>query len=155
MSIIRCPECYSKNINQFRQITGAIWCNNCNFRIEAKEKDKRFFLDEIGINIWDDYYDDNDIPDGEIQETFIIVEETLSEEDKGQILSFIINLIFVLFKKQNEPATFKLVYDKFSRNKYKIEIKHLTHVKRLELLQILKKSNSSYFDTKLKFYSES
>lgn len=43
---IKCPKCGSKNINQFRMPTGAIWCDSCGFRVEHKEIDKSFFVKE-------------------------------------------------------------------------------------------------------------
>jgi predicted Zn-ribbon and HTH transcriptional regulator len=32
-----CPKCKSKNIEQFRMPTGAIWCKNCGFEVLHKE----------------------------------------------------------------------------------------------------------------------
>jgi ribosomal protein L37AE/L43A len=33
----QCPKCNSKNINQYRQPTGKIWCNDCGFKLNNKE----------------------------------------------------------------------------------------------------------------------
>ena len=34
---MKCPKCYSENIDQFRMPIGAIWCNDCGFKIAQKE----------------------------------------------------------------------------------------------------------------------
>jgi len=33
----KCPKCGSDKIDQYRMLTGAIWCNDCGFRAEHKE----------------------------------------------------------------------------------------------------------------------
>ena len=35
---MRCPKCGSMNIDQYRMMTGAIWCSDCGFKVEHKEK---------------------------------------------------------------------------------------------------------------------
>lgn len=35
---MKCPKCNSNNINQYRMLTGPIWCEDCGFRTEQKEK---------------------------------------------------------------------------------------------------------------------
>ena len=37
MSLI-CPKCKSTNIDQQRRMTGPIWCDDCGYRVEEKEK---------------------------------------------------------------------------------------------------------------------
>ncbi len=39
---LKCPECKSFNIAQYRMLTGAIWCCTCGFRAEHKERDNPF-----------------------------------------------------------------------------------------------------------------
>jgi len=43
----------------------------------------------IDVNIWDDYYDDDFVPEGETQETYIYIEEydVFSEDEKVLFLS--------------------------------------------------------------------
>ena len=53
---IKCPKCGSTNIGTYRMPTGAIWCNDCNYRVEHKEIDKSFFIEnddkkEIKFNL--------------------------------------------------------------------------------------------------------
>ena len=44
---LRCPKCSSTNIGQERRMIGPIWCIDCGFRVEQKEIDKSFLVDEI------------------------------------------------------------------------------------------------------------
>ena len=43
---IQCPKCKSKNINQFRHPTGPIWCGDCGYRVEHKERYNPFVIVE-------------------------------------------------------------------------------------------------------------
>jgi len=44
---IKCPKCGSKNVGQYRQMTGPIWCEKCGYRVEQKELgDCAFFIKE-------------------------------------------------------------------------------------------------------------
>ena len=44
---IKCPKCGSKNVGQYRQMTGPIWCEKCGYRVEQKELgDSGFFVKE-------------------------------------------------------------------------------------------------------------
>lgn len=36
-NINKCPDCGSYSINTYRMMTGPIWCNECNYRVEDKE----------------------------------------------------------------------------------------------------------------------
>ena len=47
---MRCPNCKSVNINQYRMITGKIWCNDCGFSAPSKEKYNPF-LENDRINV--------------------------------------------------------------------------------------------------------
>jgi len=37
MSKLKCPECGSEEIGQFRMMTGPVWCCECDYKIEQKE----------------------------------------------------------------------------------------------------------------------
>ena len=51
-------------------------------------------LDSISVNIWDDYYDDGYVPNGEIQSTYIYVEdEDMPLEERKECLEFLLNYI--------------------------------------------------------------
>lgn len=43
---IKCPKCGSKNVGQYRQLTGPIWCEKCGYRVEQKEINKEFYIPE-------------------------------------------------------------------------------------------------------------
>jgi hypothetical protein len=45
-----CPKCKSNNIAQFRMMTGAIWCDDCNFRVDHKEKHNPFIVN-LGLKL--------------------------------------------------------------------------------------------------------
>lgn len=40
---MNCPKCGSTNIGQYRMMSGPIWCVDCSYRVEDKEKDKSFY----------------------------------------------------------------------------------------------------------------
>lgn len=39
---LKCPECESNKIDQYRMQTGAMWCSDCGFRVESKESNNPF-----------------------------------------------------------------------------------------------------------------
>lgn len=43
---LKCPECGSTNVNQYRMLTGAIWCGDCYYTAPEKEKHNPFIIDE-------------------------------------------------------------------------------------------------------------
>lgn len=42
---LRCPECGSDKINQYRMPFGAMWCRGCNYRIEDKNAQPNPFVE--------------------------------------------------------------------------------------------------------------
>lgn len=42
-----CPACKSTNVAQYRMINGPIWCVNCGYRVEHKERGHDFIILEI------------------------------------------------------------------------------------------------------------
>ena len=38
-----CPKCGSRHIDQFRMLTGSIWCMDCGYTVENKEIDHSFY----------------------------------------------------------------------------------------------------------------
>ena len=49
-TILRCPECKGHRVNQYRKITGPIWCDDCGFRVEHKEN-STVFLSTVYLEI--------------------------------------------------------------------------------------------------------
>lgn len=119
----------------------------------------------IPINIWDDFYDDGYVPDGDNQSTYAYVEEydELSEEIKKKALESVVIFIDTLdlpgveysldyYNSRDKYPTLDEIHH-FER--WNINFKHLTHARLETLLEELKKANLSVDDIPLHFYSES
>jgi len=109
-------------------------------------------LEKIHVNIWDDYYDDGHVPEGEKQETRIYVEEyDIPEEDKELYIEYIYDKIMEIKKKHTAAflgaVKFNLGYD--------IRCENLTHKKREYLLQELQNMKLEYNGIPFNIYSES
>jgi len=108
----------------------------------------------IGINIWDDYWDDDT---GKKQETHIYVEEMdISPEDKKEILTILLDYIKENFKFPK--VKFKL--DSEEDGDWRINVENLTHAQREMDLQIGLSSGQrdgslSYKGKNFNIYSES
>lgn len=105
-------------------------------------------MKDIGYNIWDDYYDDGFVPQGEVQETHGYVEEfdVLTEKDKSAIGDLIHAFLLTLDLTGVEVT---------KGGNGDIRFKHMTHERREKLVKELKASGLKYNDTPIKFYSES
>lgn len=99
----------------------------------------------IGFNIWDDYYDDGYVPEGEIQETHGYVEGEQLEQEKGEIAGLVANYIDDLDMTGVEVHF----------NGDDIDFKHLSHQRRYKLVEELENSGLEYKGNKINFYSES
>ena len=123
----------------------------------------------IPINIWDDYYEDGYVPDGEKQETYAYVEDDkIPHEDRLLYLALVhkymvenlnlpdvrVNLIFndTALKYPQLVGT-DMEYILFKRHELRIE--NLTHERREQLVEELRAANLSYNNKKFKIYSES
>ena len=98
----------------------------------------------IGFNIYDDYYDDGHVPQGECQETWGHAEFGADgeEEDVASVVYAYVSLLYlpgVSLSLDGEDITFK----------------HLTHELREQLLEWLQKSDLKFKDKEIDFYSES
>lgn len=65
---LRCPECGSTNIDQYRMLTGAVWCIDCYFTASKKEEYNPFIVDKEDTEILYKFYEEMeknsvDIPD--------------------------------------------------------------------------------------------
>jgi len=122
---------------------------------------------EIDVNIWDDYYDDDFIPEGKNQETYIYIEEydVFTEDEKVFFLSRLkeeiekLDLDLVLrmseydTKKEYPDVDFEangMVH--WSRPEIRLEI---SHEKRHELIGLLTKKDLYVGNKKFNIYSES
>lgn len=126
-------------------------------------------MKQININIWDDYYDDGYVPDGEKQETYAYVECDLSHEDSKMVLELIKteieqlalpgwNLELSVEFYDSAKVYPNLVGTEHAYCLYKrwqLEIKNLTHENREYLVEELGKKKLSYSDMPIVVYSES
>jgi hypothetical protein len=131
---------------------------------------------KIDINIWDDYYDDGYVPDGEKQDTFIYVEK--SDEDgididmERQILDAFLNKILDIHKntqilsgvsfelklrdsKNEYPNLVGTEHERFLIVRWEIRVENMTHAQRELLLTEIKKGKMFFTYRELNVYSES
>lgn len=108
----------------------------------------------IPINIWDDYYDDEHVPEGEKQETYVYIEENdcLAKTEKEEILTQLLSYIEKNIKLNGVKFSLKWETD---MDRHEISIENITHVQREELVEILQKANLFYHDIPFEIYSES
>jgi hypothetical protein len=73
-------------------------------------------LEQIPINIWDDFYEDGDVPEGETLETYIYVEDNnMPQEKRKEYLEVLLDYI----NKNLDTSGIKLWIELFeSRKKY-------------------------------------
>jgi hypothetical protein len=123
----------------------------------------------IGINIWNDFYEDEDVPEGEIQETYMYVEEhSLSEDTKKFILGWIFNKIE--FDNLLDSSTQCKLFYFDSKEKYpnlspenshlhftrwEIRFKNITHQQVKILVDKLNKLELKLNNEQIEFYSGS
>jgi hypothetical protein len=131
-------------------------------------------LKQIPINIWDDFHDDEYVPEGKIQETFAYVEDyDIPDNNHKEILQIMLDyiklnitlkdveldLIFYDSKNGDDEETVKKcieVYgEKFFYKRYEIKFKYLTHEQLDMLVKELNKANLIYNDIPFYIYSES
>jgi hypothetical protein len=130
-------------------------------------------MDKIGVNIWDDYHDDGYVPAGKIQETYAYVESELDENVKDTTSKIVLELLKVAIDKYSKPEwNLELSVEYYDSAKtypslvgtehewclykrWQLNIKHLTHKSREELLEKLQKENLDYANIPLDIYSES
>ena len=117
------------------------------------------------INIWDDYYEDGYVPDGELQETYAYVETSKVKQDKQKV--YLEELMRLIVDQKLLPETVEMtIVDYDSATKYpnligtesayllyrrwELRFKHLTHELRENLVEKLQKYSSRFV-----VYSES
>jgi hypothetical protein len=123
----------------------------------------------ISVNIWDDFYDDGYVPDGEIQETYAYIEDdNLTDNVQKECLALLIKYIkkTTLFPNDDIELSFydsakvypNLVGTEHEYCLYKrwqIQFKSLTHSKLDDLVEQLNKASIHHAGVSLKIYSES
>jgi hypothetical protein len=133
--------------------------------------EKTYTVTRIPINIWDDFYDDGYVPEGEFQSTYAYVEDTdIPEDSRKQFLDATFDYMKECLKLQEEGVEMEMYFhDSFKENpslvgtehewclykRWQINFKHLTH-KRLD--KLIEELNSAKFEIEgvpFVFYSES
>lgn len=130
----------------------------------------------IPINIWDDYYEEDYIPEGEKQETYIYVEDTDIPLDKRKVcLEMLLNYMnenlslpgvkmwIELFdsrvkypkmtRERCEESGFD--YDTFHFSRWEIKVENLTHKRRYVLEKELQECGLELDGVPFYIYSES
>lgn len=122
----------------------------------------------IRINIWDDYYEDGYVPDGEVQETYAYVESPDLEKDEekrclGYVMSYIVNNYLVPDTVEMElvfydarvryPTLGTLPTNLLTR--WDLRFAGLTHAARMQLIAELQWKDLAYNGEPIKIYSES
>ena len=123
----------------------------------------------IPINLWDDYWEDDSVPEGEIQKTFMYVENyDFALEDTKRYLEFLLDFInnnfdltgvkfwLELYESANKYPNFVgTEYESMLFNRWEVKFENLTHKKADEMLLFLEKSKLKIDDQIFIFYSES
>lgn len=111
-------------------------------------------IKEIPINIWDDYWEDSHVPEGQVQTTRMYIEDyTIPIPEKEIILNRLCDYIAMHFPID----TFKMDVTDFGEDTVAIKLVNLTHKDRERLLKFLQthQSNLRYGPASFRFYSES
>ncbi len=112
------------------------------------ERKKPMCVGKIPFNIWDDYYDEDCIPEGEKQVTHGYVEllkDEITEEQRSEIVSLILDNLLTL----DLPSV-----DLENINN-RIYFTNLTHKRRYKLIEELELLQLKYHGIPIEFYSES
>lgn len=127
-------------------------------------------MDEIHINIWDDYHDDGFVPEGKVQETYAYVENgNLDDDDSRAVLAQLqqdIEAIKATTSTLNcriewyDSATVypNLIGTEHERHLYKrwqLQMTNLPHREREQLVAALGRSKLRFNNRPVVVYSES
>lgn len=123
----------------------------------------------ININIWDDYSEDGDVPEGEVQETYAYIESNgLSLEQEKSCLEQLSRYIFeqkILPKSVEITVSFYDAAIKYPRllqtapelcalRRWELRFRHLSHELREKLVEKIE-DNFSFAGVPAKIYSGS
>ncbi len=135
-------------------------------------------LQEININIWDDFYDDGHIPEGKKQKSYIYVEHSdsdISEEKKKESLGILLKYINenlnvsgvkiwmerydsrIKYPDINEKDSplFMKEHPNFHFCRWEIKMEDLTHERLDEWMEKLEQASLSLDSIPLNIYSQS
>ena len=123
----------------------------------------------VQINIWDDYYEDNYVPEGKIQETYAYIEAPELEQDEQKVC--LENLMQFIIQQKLLPKTVGMAivfYDSAIKypnlvgtenvsllfKRWELRFKYLTHAFRETLVEGLQ-GKLKIFGSTVIIYSES
>lgn len=123
----------------------------------------------IYVNIWDDFFDDGFLEEGEIQETYAYVECDLEVSQCKDVLSLLKDNIESLIPSDSPLELSVYFYDsaqvypnlvgteheQFLYKRWQLGLKHITHEALENLVPALQKLQLKFNDIPLKIYSES
>lgn len=126
-------------------------------------------LEYIPINIWDDFYDDNYVPEGEKLETYIYVEDTnIPQEKRKECLQILLNYInknlntdgvklwMELFESRKKyPNLIGTEHERMFFDRWEIKLEGLTHERLHEWMSVLENADIKVDGIPFYIYSES
>ncbi|MDD5649130.1 MAG: hypothetical protein PHF86_01745 [Candidatus Nanoarchaeia archaeon] len=129
-------------------------------------------IKSIPINIWDDFYDDGYVPKGEIQKTYIYVEDNkLNIDFRKKCLEHLLSYIEhnIKFTSNPLPKFYMYFYDSWKKypklvgaenecmlfKRWEIKIENLSHKQLDKLLKDLSNASLSMEGIPFNIYSES
>lgn len=126
-------------------------------------------MESYPINIWDDYYEDDYVPVGEKQETYIYVEDSeIPLEERKKVLEYLLNYInnnlklegvklFLFFydSKLKYPTLIGTENEWCLFERWEIRVENLTHERRHKLVEELELAKLSLNNIPFHIYSES
>lgn len=131
---------------------------------------------KININIWDDYYEDGYVPEGEKQKTHIYVEhgkeDGIGLDMERQVLDAFLNKILDIHKntqiltgvsfelklhnsKEEYPNLVGTEHESFLYVRWEIKVEDMTHRQRENLLNEIRQEKMYFTYRELNVYSES
>lgn len=126
--------------------------------------------DVISINIWDDYYDDGFVPEGETQETYAYVDNCdLSDDDQREVLQQFQAQVMELQQPgsslkcniswydsaQVYPALVGTEHEWCLYKRWQLELKNIPHSERESIVEAISGLDLRYGDRPMRIYSES
>lgn len=126
-------------------------------------------ITDIPINIWDDFYDDGYVPEGEVTKSFVYVEDTDISHDKRKeyleiFLEYLNNNLntdgmkiwLSLFEgKKKYPNLVGTDMEQYLYDRWEIRIEGITHKMLHEWMDTLKDVKLEADNIPFRFYSES
>ncbi|MEK6828864.1 MAG: hypothetical protein AABY15_01970 [Nanoarchaeota archaeon] len=113
------------------------------------EKMKSKGIESVSLNIWDDFYDDDYVPEGKIQKTHAYIESgDFSEDEKELLMLCFYGYLIEKFKDELQDVKIMDYGDE-------IHFEHLTHKKLDAIMMELEKIELTFGGIKYNIYSES